>query len=68
MKRAEFNDAYASCQLGSQSWLIITVSEHKTGFAESAKIVADENEEKMLAGWVKGVCTTCCVSLPHWSG
>ena len=48
MKRAELNDAYASRQLTSWPRLIITVSEHKTGFAESAKIVADANEEEML--------------------
>ena len=53
MKRAELKDAYASRQPGSWSWLIVTVSEYRTGFAESFKIVADAHEEKKLAHWVK---------------
>ena len=51
MKRAELEAAFSCRQLGCR--LIIGVAEHKTGFAESAKIVADAAEERMLVRWLK---------------
>ena len=49
MKRAEVEEAMEARQPGER--IVVRVEEHKTGFAEAAKIIFDIETEKMLRKW-----------------